>query len=448
MIGYQQEQRSLTKEQKEAVGLLSIGTFLEYFDLMLFVHMGVIINELFFPKTDPFTASLLTALSFCSLYVLRPFGAMIFGYIGDNLGRKKTIVITTTMMSFSCIVMATLPTYNQIGITASCIMVICRIVQGLSSLGEVTGAELYVTEMVKPPMQYVAVGIVSVCTLTGGLFALGFAWFCTAFFLDWRIAFWIGAIIALVGASARTRLREAPDFADAKRRIQNAIKVMVQDPKILEHSPAYKEKVSYKTSLSYLCILSMWPALFFLIYIYCGNIFKAKFGYTGEQVIQNNFFVALFNWVVVVSLILLTMKVHPLKILKVRVIIFLISIPICLYFLSNVSTPQELFLLQLLFISTSVCLDPAASVLYKHFPIFKRFTYSSFLHAISKILVYVTTSLGMVYVTKAFEYYGILMIMLPLGLLFYYSICYFEKLEKVNGHYSKKELFGSVQKTV
>lgn len=65
------EQRSLTREQKEAVGLLSVGTFLEYFDLMLYVHMAVLLNELFFPKTDPFTASLLAAFSFCSMYLLR-----------------------------------------------------------------------------------------------------------------------------------------------------------------------------------------------------------------------------------------------------------------------------------------------------------------------------------------------------------------------------------------
>jgi len=65
-----ENQQSLTREQKEAVGLLSIGTFLEYFDLMLYVHMAVLLNELFFPKTDPFTASLLSAFSFCSIFVL------------------------------------------------------------------------------------------------------------------------------------------------------------------------------------------------------------------------------------------------------------------------------------------------------------------------------------------------------------------------------------------
>ena len=101
---------SLKPEQKEAVGLLPIGTFLEYFDLMLYVHMAVVLNDVFFPKSDPYTHSILAAFAFCSTYVLRPFGALLFGYIGDNMGRKATIIITTLMMSISCVVMALLPT--------------------------------------------------------------------------------------------------------------------------------------------------------------------------------------------------------------------------------------------------------------------------------------------------------------------------------------------------
>src|SRR4029078_2520500 len=105
---------SLKREQREAIGLLQIGTFLEYFDLMLYIHMAVLLNELFFPKTDPETAALLVAFAFCSTYVMRPIGAFIFGWLGDNVGRKSTIIITTVMMSLSCILMANLPTYAQI----------------------------------------------------------------------------------------------------------------------------------------------------------------------------------------------------------------------------------------------------------------------------------------------------------------------------------------------
>ncbi|MDP5012290.1 MAG: MFS transporter, partial [Alphaproteobacteria bacterium] len=145
---------SLNKQQKEAVALLQIGTFLEYFDLMLYVHMAVVLNSLFFPKTDPHTASLLTAFAFCSTFVLRPFGAILFGYIGDNYGRKTTIIITTALMSISCVIMANLPTYAQIGISAAWCVTLCRVFQGLSSMGEIMGALVYMTEITKPPVQY------------------------------------------------------------------------------------------------------------------------------------------------------------------------------------------------------------------------------------------------------------------------------------------------------
>ena len=119
MLGHEKEQKSLTRKQKEAIGLLSIGTFLEYFDLMLYVHMAVLLNNLFFPKADPDTAALYSAIAFCSTFVVRPVGALIFGWIGDNIGRKPTVVLTTIMMAFSCFIMANLQTHAEIGITAT-----------------------------------------------------------------------------------------------------------------------------------------------------------------------------------------------------------------------------------------------------------------------------------------------------------------------------------------
>src|ERR1041384_8618250 len=100
---------ALDRNQKEAIGLLQVGTFLEYFDLMLYVHMAVLLNELFFPQTDPHTAALLSAFAFCSTFLLRPFGALLFGYIGDTIGGKHTVIITTMMMAVSCVIMANLP---------------------------------------------------------------------------------------------------------------------------------------------------------------------------------------------------------------------------------------------------------------------------------------------------------------------------------------------------
>ncbi len=247
-------QTSLTREQKQAVGLLSIGTFLEYFDLMLYVHMAILLNELFFPKYDPHTATILSAAAFCATFVFRPVGALIFGWLGDKIGRKVTVVITTFMMSISCITMANLPTYAQIGITASILITICRIVQGMSSMGEVIGAELYLTETIAPPAQYPAVAVISVLAALGMTAALGIASLVTSFGFNWRIAFWVGAAVAVIGSLARTTLRETPEFADAKRQLKTTLEKANEDPKSLENHPLLQEKIAKKTFLAYFLI--------------------------------------------------------------------------------------------------------------------------------------------------------------------------------------------------
>ena len=211
---------SLTKSQKESIGLLQIGTFLEYFDLMLYVHMAVLLNELFFPKTDPHTAALVSAFAFCSTFVLRPFGALIFGWLGDNIGRKSTVIITTMLMALSSLVMANLPTYAQIGITAAWVITICRMVQGVASLGEIVGAEVYLTETIKKPHCYPFVSFIAVSSVAGTVMALLIASLFTSFEMSWRIAFWIGSGVAAIGSVARTRLRETPEFADMTRRMK------------------------------------------------------------------------------------------------------------------------------------------------------------------------------------------------------------------------------------
>jgi len=426
-------QTSLTKEQKEAVGLLSVGTFLEYFDLMLYVHMAVLLNELFFPKSDPFNTSLLSAFAFCSSYALRPVGALIFGWIGDNIGRKTTVILTTAMMALSCLAMSALPTYNQIGITASWIMILCRMAQGLSSMGEIVGAELYITEITKPPTQYLAVGLVTLCSVVGGTVAIVLSLVCISGFFNWRYAFLSGAFIAILGMTARAKLRETVEFVDAKKRMQNAINELdesqpTESEKILIEK-IYNKKANIKTSLAYLYILSPWPAIFFFTYVHCGDILKNTFHYNAEQILKNNLYVSIFNAIFFGIIVLLTKKFHPLKILKTQAIIFLVVILSFPYLLSHASSALHIFWIQLLLMLITIRSNPAAPIFYKRFPVFWRFRYAAFLYAISRLLIYIITSFGTVYLIKAFGYYGILVIMLPIGLLFYHGIRHFEELD-------------------
>jgi MHS family proline/betaine transporter-like MFS transporter len=429
---------SLKREQKEAVGLLQIGTFLEYFDLMLYVHMAVLLNELFFPKTDPHTASLITAFAFCSTYVLRPFGALLFGYIGDHVGRKATVILTTLMMAISCIIMANLPTYAQIGITAAWLVTLCRIVQGLASMGEIIGAEIYLTEMTKPPERYPVVALISCAAKFGTMAALGVAMLVTSYGFNWRSAFWIGAAIAVVGSVARTRLRETPDFVDRKRRMKRAIEDHKENGSskaaaLLKQSTAeWTQKVHWKTTVAFFMIYAGPPLCLYFSYMYCGTLLK-NMGLSAEGIISQNFFVAVIEFFGVLLTAFLSYKIHPLKIIKFRAILFLSFVCLLPSLLNNAHTPFLILLIQI----GSACLlltpAPASAALMIHFPVFKRFTYASFMYALSRALVHIVTAFGLVYLTEFMGHWGVLCVMLPITIGFLWGVSHFEKLEKETG---------------
>lgn len=432
-------QTRLTREQKEAVGLLSIGTFLEYFDLMLYIHMAGILNELFFPKYDPHAAQLLSAFAFCGTYLLRPIGALIFGWIGDTIGRKVTVIITTFMMAFSCIIIASLPTYAEIGITAAVVVSICRIIQGMTSMGEIIGAELYLTETIKRPQQYMSVTVISFFSVLGGTFALGVAFISSSYNFNWRYAFCFGALVALIGSVARTTLRETPEFADAKRRMKMIFADINENSSILEKNPIWTEKVNKVTALSLFLIFCAWPVCFYLTFIHCGEILRNNFGYTVEQVIYQNFFVSIVEMLGILSLVYLCYYVYPLMILKIRMVIFWVLILICPYLLSHARTAFDIFLFQVFILLFIPSLAPARSILFTYFPVLQRFTYVSSLFAISHTIMYIITSFGLIYLTKYLGNYGLQIIIIPVMIGYSFGIFHFEKLEKITGNYPKKK---------
>jgi len=430
---------TLDRDKKEAIGLLQIGTFLEYFDLMLYVHMAVVLNDLFFPKTDPFTAQLLTAFAFSSTFVFKPFGALLFGYIGDHIGRKATVVITTTIMSVTCFVMATLPTYAQIGITASIGITICRMLQGISSLGESIGSEIYLSEITKPPVRYPAVGLIGTAGAFGSMASLGAADALMALGLEWRIVFFLGALIAIVGTVARTRLRETPEFSDMKRRLQIAVEKtriegLAQAADLLKSTNhVWKERVEVKTAIAYFFAFCGFPVCFYISYIYCGSLLKHDFGFTGAQVVSHNFVLSIFNFIGLLSFVLLTYKVYPLKILKAKLWVYYPFILLTPILLTAIKSPILLVIFQIVGVVFGPSTIPAKAIFLVHFPIFKRFTYAGFIAAIAHATVYVVTSFGFVYLTNLFGHWGLLIITLPTTIGFTISVKYFERLEERAG---------------
>lgn len=407
---------SLTRKSKETVALLQVGTLLEYADLMLYIHMAVLLNELFFPKTDLHTQALLTAWAFCSTYALRPLGAWFFGHIGDRVGRKITIIISSFMMGVSCILMANLPTYAEVGITAAYGVTFCRILQSLSSQGEIIGAEIYLTEMTTPPLRYLLVSLTSFFASFGGLLAISFTTLVSLLKINWRVVFWIGAAIAAIGFVARTKVQETPVFSMMKKRQhKKAASLLKSDKKVI---------------LAYFCISCGYPICFYLSFIHFGITLKNAFGYSPQQLINHNFWIAALQSLSFLFYALLSYRINPLTILRFKLLLFTPVMFFYPYLIDKANTPSRLFLLQVFIMCFGIIDIPAAGIIMNHFPVLKRFKATSLSYAFSRILVYVITSFGFIYLTDYFGQWGIWAVIMVFCLCFAWAVEYFIRLEK------------------
>ncbi len=421
--------KKLPREHKEAVLLLQAGTFLEYFDLMLFIHMAVILEGIFFETSSP----LIAAFGFCATFVFRPLGALLFGWIGDNIGRKQTIVITTSLMCLSCIVMANAPTYAQVGILASWIVTLCRIAQGMSSMGEIVGAEIYLIETIERPLSYSVVTLISFTAAVGGTVALAVTTLITSCGFNWRYAFWVGALIAFVGAFARRRLRETPEFIKMKNsKMSNGVKYlnMKDDPiygKILNN--AWKEKINFKTLWSYFFISCGTPIVFYTAYIFFNPVLKERFGYSPEDIVHHNFYLSFFLMAAGLAWSILSYYIHPLKINKMRAKGCLAVFLVIPFVLPNISAPSHLFILQALILVCSLDESPGESVFLRHFPLYNRFMSATLIFALSRAIMNVIISFGLVYLSQWFGDFGIWILVLPVIFAIFISLGHFKELE-------------------
>lgn len=174
-------------------------------------------------------------------------------------------------------------------------------VQGMAASAESRGAEIYITESIKPPLQYPLVAIITVFSAVGTSFALGISSIFTNVNIFgtenqyWRVAFFLGALIGLVGGVARTSLREASEFANKKK----MLKMKFTDKKIEWDKNYFKDtfdnEKTFLTSLAYFIICCARPPCFYFIYIYCSDVLKHDFGLSAGAIISHNFWVSIVD---------------------------------------------------------------------------------------------------------------------------------------------------------
>ncbi len=138
--------RPVTKEERKVIIASSLGTVFEWYDFYLYGTLAVIIGRQFFSAFEPSTQAIFALLAFAAGFLVRPFGALVFGRLGDLVGRKYTFLITILIMGISTFLVGLLPSYDQIGWAAPIILIILRMLQGLALGGEYGGAVVYVAE--------------------------------------------------------------------------------------------------------------------------------------------------------------------------------------------------------------------------------------------------------------------------------------------------------------
>jgi MFS family permease len=212
----------LTKEERKVIFASSLGTVFEWYDFYLYGTLAPIIAKQFFVG-DPTTTFIFALLAFAAGFIVRPFGALVFGRLGDMIGRKYTFLVTILIMGASTFIVGLLPSYAAIGMAAPIILVSLRILQGLALGGEYGGAATYVAEHAPEGKRGYFTSWIQT-TATMGLFmsllvilgtrtALGEAEFAA---WGWRVPFLVSVLLLAVSVWIRLSMHESPAFAKMK----------------------------------------------------------------------------------------------------------------------------------------------------------------------------------------------------------------------------------------
>jgi metabolite-proton symporter len=199
-----------------------VGTTIEFFDFYIYATAAVIVfPALFFPKSDPASATLASLATFAIAFVARPIGSALFGHFGDRIGRKTTLVAALLTMGLSTVAIGALPTYQTIGVLAPLLLAICRFGQGLGLGGEWGGAVLLAVENAPPGKRawygmFPQLGAPVGFFFSGGVFLLLSEWLTDEQFFSygWRIPFLASAVLVLVGLYVRLTITETPAFRE------------------------------------------------------------------------------------------------------------------------------------------------------------------------------------------------------------------------------------------
>ena len=210
---------------RKVIAASSVGTMIEWYDFYIFGMLATTIADQFFPKENPTAALLSTLAIFAAGFIVRPFGALVFGRLGDLIGRKYTFLLTLVLMGGSTFLIGFVPGYKTIGIAAPLLVLLLRLIQGLALGGEYGGAATYVAEHAPVNRRGYYTSWIQTTATVGLFVALGVIMLVKQNMTDakfsaewggWRYPFWISILLVIVSVYIRLRMKESPLFAKLK----------------------------------------------------------------------------------------------------------------------------------------------------------------------------------------------------------------------------------------
>jgi MHS family proline/betaine transporter-like MFS transporter len=201
------------------------GSISEWYEFVVYAFCAPFLAPLFFPSDNKFLSVLAVFGAFAVGFLMRPLGAFIFGYYGDKYGRQKTVSIAVILIGLPTVVMGLMPTYASIGIAAPIILILVRMLQGLSVGGQFTGSAVFINEHIGDKHRYFGAGITFTGAFVGMLIASAVGAILTSVLTQqqlanwgWRVPFLLGIFVTLIGYYLKSNTNETPEFLTLKEK--------------------------------------------------------------------------------------------------------------------------------------------------------------------------------------------------------------------------------------
>lgn len=261
-----------------------IGNILEWYDFAVYGFFAPTIGKLFFPSDDPATSLIASFGAFAAGFLMRPVGALLFGHIGDVLGRQQALTLSVLLMALPTFLVGLLPTHAQMGMAAAGLMVVLRMIQGVSVGGEFTGSIVFLVEHAPPTRR----GLFGSCSMIGSnmgiLLGSGVGALLTSVLTDaqleswgWRLPFLSGVVIGLVGFVVRHGIPELPVSKEQGG------------------SPLFEAVTKHRTPLLQAAGLNLMSAvMFYTVFIYLATWLVDEVGKTRSSALEINTLSMLF----------------------------------------------------------------------------------------------------------------------------------------------------------